>query len=76
MGANYEGQEQAITLLRNMPAAAREFVTHHMRNALAGAIGNIALAKLRTHEPDVVRHLNLVDECLDHAVQDLKAIGC
>ncbi len=76
MGANYEGQEQAIALLRNMPATAREFVAHHLRNALAGAIGNIALARLRTHDPDVALHLKKVDECLDHAVQDLKAIGC
>lgn len=59
-----------------MPTEAREYIAHHLRNALTGAIGNIALAQMATHDERTFFCLKKADECLDHAVEDLKKILC
>lgn len=76
MGADYPGQEKAIEELRKMSEAAREFLAHHMRNSLQSAGGNIALAKVRTHDERICRFMKTAQTCLDHMLDDLKKIGC
>lgn len=76
MGADYEGQEKAIAILRALPSEAKEYIAHHMRNALAGAAGYIHLAKKGELNEKTQEHLALADEGISHAVKDLSTFGC
>jgi hypothetical protein len=76
MGADYEGQEKALAILRALPREAKEYIAHHVRNCLAGAVGNIDLIRRAGLDDEVSRRLDVADECLAHAVEDLKKIEC
>ncbi|MEK6744255.1 MAG: hypothetical protein AABZ15_11615 [Nitrospirota bacterium] len=76
MGADYPGQEKAIAILQTMPDAAKEYLAHHMRNALAGSIGNIDLAMRQATTPALKERLEKANDGLFHAVSDLARIGC
>jgi hypothetical protein len=47
-----------------------------VRNCLAGAVGNIDLIRRAGLDDEVSRRLDVADECLAHAVEDLKKIEC
>lgn len=76
MGADYKDQEKGIEILRAMPDAAKEYLAHHLRNALAGSIGNIDLAMRQATTPALKERLEKASDGLYHAVQDLARIGC
>jgi hypothetical protein len=65
VGANYPGQEKAITELRALSPAAKEFLGHHIRNELTKIIGGIKVGKLQ-----------IADDAAWHIVEDLEKIGC
>jgi hypothetical protein len=64
MGADYPGQERAIEILRALPPECREFLGHHINNALSSVIGGI-----RTKQYD------LAEKAAWHINEDLKLIG-
>lgn len=76
MGADYQGQEKAIEILQAMPDAAKEYIAHHLRNALAGSIGNLDLAMRQANTKALRERLEKASDGLYHAVQDLARIGC
>lgn len=76
MGNDYEGQEKAIQELLCMSAGAREFLMHHLRNSLHTAAGYVVLAQMKTHEPNIYEFLNESADSLEHALKDLRKIGC
>jgi len=76
MGADYPGQEKAIEELKKISGPAREYLSHHLRNSLQSAGGNIALAKVRTQDDRIYRFMRTAQACLDHMLEDLKKIGC
>lgn len=65
MGADYPRQEVAIQELRCISDDAREYLSHHLRNAL-GIIINAA----------EVGNMEMVVDAAWHAVADLERIGC
>ena len=64
MGADYEGQEKAIAILRALPREAKQFLGHHINNSLSGIIGG-----MRTGQYD------LAEKAAWHINEDLKKIG-
>ena len=77
MGADYEGQESALAVLRALPSEAKQYIAHHVRNALAGVVGNITLARMDVEQgKPAEHHLDLADQCLWHAIEDLRKFGC
>lgn len=64
MGADYEGQERAIEILRELPAECREFLGHHINNSLS-----VVICGLQTGQ------LDKAEEAAWHISADLKLIG-
>ncbi|MEW6485775.1 MAG: hypothetical protein AB1423_14375 [Pseudomonadota bacterium] len=65
MGIDYAGQEKAIEEIRNLSQEAKEFLSHHLRNALNGITGGIEVGRL-----------DIAKESAMHMVEDLERIGC
>lgn len=65
MGAITNAEEDAaqLALVHAMPKDARKWIQHHFGNALAGALGGLA-----------VNRIDLVEEAINHAVSDLRKI--
>ena len=80
MGADYKGQEKAISELRNISEPAREFLCHHLRNELNVVIGNLLLVKsyaqVGDHVEDIPRCMHAAENAAIHVLRDLKKIGC
>ena len=76
MGADYKDQDKGIEILRSMPDEAKEYIAHHLRNALAGSIGNIDLALHQAKTKSLKERLEKANDGLFHAVSDLARIGC
>ncbi len=64
MGADYEGQEKGIEELRALPQEAREYLEHHVGNALQVISGS---AELGTTDG--------IHEQVDHIMDDLMRAG-
>jgi len=68
-------QEKGIEALRNMPPEAKEYLCHHLKNSLAPII-NFAALYLDNGAPVPLGHLEMMKQCAEHAVADLRRIGC
>jgi hypothetical protein len=65
MGADYPEQDKAISELKALSDNAKVFLSHHIRNSLAGVIGGIDTGKL-----------DIAKVSAEHIVEDLEKIGC
>ena len=65
MGADYPEQDKAIEELKALSPDAKNFLSHHLRNSLAGVLGGIETGKL-----------DIAKVSAEHIVLDLEKIGC
>ena len=82
MGADYEGQEKGIIVLRGMDEEGRKYISHHFRNSMNVVLGNLVLAQSdimvaeQTDNTDIPGRLREAKKAADHLLSDLKKIGC
>lgn len=76
MGADYDGEKKAIAELRAMSPAARNWLSHHLRNSVAVITARLHL--IETQQPGIYNALNLesAHDAAWHIVADLERIGC
>lgn len=84
MGADYEGQEQAIEELRVLSEEAKGYLKHHLRNSLSVILGNAYLIRkslLHMRKPPFLddstfENLDNIEDSINHIIEDLEKIGC
>jgi len=64
MGADYEGQAEAIDEIRRLSPQAKQFLSHHLCNPLSVILGAARL-----------NHPEMIPEQVDHIVEDLILAG-
>ncbi|MBI5634893.1 MAG: hypothetical protein HZA15_15605 [Nitrospirae bacterium] len=64
MGANYRGQKKAISELNALSRDAKEFLNHHIANAL-----NVVIVGIETEQLDMAK------EAAWHIIDDLHMAG-
>lgn len=65
MGNYYPGQEKAIEEIQALSREAKDFLSHHFRNALNGVTGGIEIGRM-----------DIAMQSAHHIVEDLERIGC
>ena len=68
-------QERGIEALRNLPQEAKEYLCHHIFNALAPVVGYTEMM-LEQQKPLSLEYIRYIKEGVDHALADLRRIGC
>jgi len=68
-------QERGIEILKNLPPEAKMYLCHHLRNALAPAI-NVVELHIMEGTPIPIKQAEVIRKGIDHAIADLRRIGC
>jgi hypothetical protein len=64
MGADYEGQDEAVDEVKALSPRAKELLAHHLNNSLTGIIGGLEIGDT-----------GLAMKAAKHMVEDLRLFG-
>ena len=64
MGNSYDGEEEGIEAMKDIPEVARRYINHHLGNSLTSVNACLALGDIKGSR-----------EAVDHIVDDLEKAG-